>query len=65
MRLIRAKELYGDGGITGLRRSNFYRFVKDGSFPHPVLIGARSVAWESDAVEKWMASRPMRDKSAA
>ena len=63
-RLIKGKELYGRGSITTLGRSSFYRRVKDGSFPRPVLIGVRSVAWESEAVEKWLASRPTRDKSA-
>jgi prophage regulatory protein len=65
MRLIRAKELYGHGGITGLGRSNFYRFVKNGTFPRPVLIGLRSVAWESEAVEKWLASRPTKGNAVA
>jgi prophage regulatory protein len=63
MRFIRAKELYGPGSITGHRRSSFYRAVKNGSFPPPVLIGPRSVAWDSDAVDKWLASRPTRQVS--
>lgn len=58
MRLIRAAELFGKGGITGLSRSNLYRLVKNGSFPPPVHIGIRSVAWRSDAVEAWLESRP-------
>ncbi len=62
MRFIRGKELYGDGGITGLRRSSFYRAVKAGTFPAPVSISPRSVAWDSEAVDKWLASRPMKDK---
>jgi prophage regulatory protein len=63
MRFIRASELHGQGGITGLRRSSFYRSVKDGTFPRPVRIGLRSVAWDSDAVEKWLASRPPKGET--
>jgi prophage regulatory protein len=67
-RMIRAMELHNRGssrGITGLGRSSFYRAVKDRTFPAPVLIGPRSVAWESEAVEKWLASRPTRNSSGA
>jgi prophage regulatory protein len=63
MRFIRAKQLYGRDGITGLSRSSFFRAVKDGTFPAPVQIGVRAVAFRSDAVQAWAASRPARNRA--
>ena len=42
---------------TGLSRSSLYRFIKDGHFPAPVPLGARSVAWLESDVSDWIASR--------
>jgi predicted DNA-binding transcriptional regulator AlpA len=60
MRLMRGKEIWGPGGITGKSRSSVYRDVKVGSFPQPVKIGQRSVAWRSPDVDVWLKSRPMK-----
>ena len=42
---------------TGLSRSTIYRMVADGSFPRPVLVGKRSVAWSAGAVSGWINAR--------
>jgi prophage regulatory protein len=66
MRLLRGRDLYGPNGVTGMSRSTFYLAVKDGTFPAPVALGKRSVAWNSDSVEEWICSRkPKIDSSAA
>ena len=42
---------------TGLGRSSLYSAMKAGTFPQSILIGTRSRAWDSVAVDAWMASR--------
>lgn len=43
--------------MTGLPKSSVYAAVKKGSFPPPVKIGERASAWQSDAVQRWIAQR--------
>jgi prophage regulatory protein len=55
---------------TGLSRSSIYERVQDGSFPPPVQLGARAVAWASDSIDQWIsekvrASRPELTSDAA
>lgn len=39
---------------TGTSRSFIYAGVKDGSFPKPVKIGKRAVAWTDQSVDAWI-----------
>ncbi|MEO8310005.1 MAG: AlpA family transcriptional regulator [Caldimonas sp.] len=43
---------------TGLSRSTIYRFVRTATFPTPVKLGPRAIAWRRADVDKWSASRP-------
>ncbi len=43
---------------TGLSRTTLWRRVKDGSFPEPVKISARTIGWFSDEIQDWCTSRP-------
>jgi prophage regulatory protein len=64
MRFYRGKELYGtkgSPGITGWSRSSLYRAIENGTFPKPVHIGSRAVAWRSDDIDAWFASQSIRD----
>jgi len=45
--------------ITGLGRSTIYRMVATNSFPRPVKIGHRAVAWRRSEVETWIEGRPV------
>lgn len=56
------------GGVTMLRlpivkdrvslgRSSIYAAVKRGTFPAPVRLSERAVAWVESEVEAWLASR--------
>jgi prophage regulatory protein len=38
---------------TGLGRSTIYRLVADGSFPSPVKLGPRAIAWRWADIERW------------
>lgn len=42
---------------VGLCRSSIYARVAEGTFPAPVSLGARAVAWDSRAVDAWIADR--------
>jgi prophage regulatory protein len=44
---------------SGVRRATLYKLVREGSFPAPVRIAARAVAWRSDQVDDWIESRPL------
>ncbi|MFA1667573.1 helix-turn-helix transcriptional regulator [Chromobacterium piscinae] len=41
----------------GLSRSSVYDAIKRGSFPAPVSLGGKSVAWLSSEIDVWMAGR--------
>ena len=39
---------------SGKKRTGIYEGIKDGTFPAPVRIGDRAVAWDSFAIDKWI-----------
>ena len=43
--------------VTGLGRSTIYRWIADGSFPAPVRLGPRAVAWRWSDLDRWTSSR--------
>jgi len=43
--------------MTGLGKTTLYGLIKTGSFPAPVPLGGRAVAWASQEVEGWIADR--------
>ncbi|VVE16601.1 transcriptional regulator [Pandoraea horticolens] len=42
--------------ITSFSDSELDRRVKEGRFVSPIRLGPRTVVWDSDAVEAWLAS---------
>ena len=48
---------------TGLKRSTIYKFLKDGTFPKPIKIGSRSVAWIESEIEDWKAAHIAASRS--
>ena len=40
--------------ITGLSRSTIYAKMADGTFPKPIKLGERSVAWLESEVQGWL-----------
>jgi prophage regulatory protein len=50
---------------TGLSKSSIYNQITDGTFPQPVLIGARAVAWVEDEIEEWISNRIAERRKAA
>jgi len=51
--------------LVKLSRSSIYAAVKNKSFPSPVRIGVRAVAWRQTEVEDWLAARPYARPSQA
>lgn len=43
--------------ITGLSRSSIYDQMERGTFPRPLRIGSRAVAWRESEVLDWMNTR--------
>jgi prophage regulatory protein len=43
--------------VTGLSKSSLYALIKEKSFPAPVRLGARAVAWVKSEVRQWAAER--------
>lgn len=41
---------------VGLKKSEIYRRIKLGTFPQPIKLGARAVAWPADALDTWVKS---------
>ncbi|WP_415911632.1 helix-turn-helix transcriptional regulator [Neptuniibacter sp. QD37_11] len=53
-RLIRRPEVEQ---LTGLARSTIYFRIKSGSFPKPIHLGGRLVAWLESDIQKWIDDR--------
>lgn len=49
---------------TGLKRSQIYLYMKEGTFPNSIKIGPASVAWLESEIDEWinlkLANRLMR-----
>lgn len=43
--------------LTALRKSSIYSAVKAGTFPKPIRLGARAVAWKESDIAVWQAQR--------
>ena len=42
---------------VGLRRTAIYDSVRLGTFPQPIKLGRRCVAWPSDVIDGWVRAR--------
>lgn len=42
--------------LVGMKRTAIYDRIKAGTFPAPVQIGARSVAWKDSEIADWQHS---------
>ncbi len=53
-RMLRRKEVEQ---ITARSRSAIYEGMANGTFPRPIKIGARAVAWPEPVIRNWIAER--------
>jgi len=51
--------------VTGLSKTSLYGLIRERSFPPPVRLGARSVAWVRSEVNQWAADRVEASRSLA
>lgn len=51
--------------MTGLSKTSLYGLIRDKSFPAPVRLGPRAVAWVRSEVRQWAADRVHASRSAA
>ncbi|MEE2000022.1 AlpA family transcriptional regulator [Alkalimonas sp. MEB108] len=42
---------------VGLCKASIYNRIKDGTFPKPVSLGGKSVAWLESDINQWIAER--------
>lgn len=50
-RLMRRSEVQK---VTGISTSVLYREINEGTFPAPVRIGKRTVAWKASEIAAWI-----------
>jgi len=50
---------------TGLSKSSLYELIRANSFPAPVHLGARTVAWVASEVKQWAAERILSSRAQA
>lgn len=43
--------------LTGRSRPTIYRDIEAGTFPKPIKIGPRAVAWPLSVIQKWIDDR--------
>ena len=51
--------------VTGLSKTSIYELVRDKSFPAPVRLGPRTVAWVRSEVRLWALERVHASRSVA
>lgn len=50
---------------TGLSRSTIYLYVSEGTFPKPVQLGPRAVAWIESEIAEWIQARVEKSRGKA
>ena len=53
-RIIRLPQVINS---TGLARSTIYKKMSCGEFPNPISLGAKSVGWLDEDIQKWIEGR--------
>lgn len=51
--------------ITGLSKTSIYELIRANSFPPPVRIGSRSVAWIKVEIKEWALDRVRKSRVVA
>ncbi len=59
-RLVRLPEVMG---LVALGKTSVYLAIRQGSFPAPVHIASRAVAWREADILKWIETRQATAKS--
>ena len=54
---LKILRLIGVLDCVGVKKTTLYRWIREGKFPAPVQLGARSVGWRAADVQQWVESR--------
>lgn len=54
MKLIKLKDVTE---MTTLSKATIYRLMKQGTFPGPIHLGSKSVAWKQSEIIEWIESK--------
>ncbi|MGA9671393.1 MAG: AlpA family phage regulatory protein [Terracidiphilus sp.] len=57
--------LPGVKAVTGLGKTSIYELIRDKSFPAPVRLGPRAVAWVKSEFRQWALERVHASRSVA
>jgi prophage regulatory protein len=49
--------------VTGLSKTSLYALIRANSFPAPVRLGPRTVAWVRSEIKQWAADRVLESRS--
>ena len=49
--------------VTGLSKTSLYALIRAKSFPAPVHLGPRTVAWVGSEIKQWAAERVLTSRS--
>ena len=44
---------------VGLSTTSLYRLMRAGKFPRPIRVGPKAVRWSENAIENYLAGRPI------
>ena len=42
---------------TGMKRSTLWLWINRGTFPKPIKLGEKAIAWPSNEIDAWIAER--------
>src|ERR1700733_8193185 len=51
--------------VTGLSKSSLYDLIRANSFPAPIRLGTRTVAWVASEVNQWASERILSSRAAS
>lgn len=54
MKLLKLKDVIA---MTAQSKASIYRQMKAGTFPDPIRLGPRAVAWVLSEIEEWIESK--------
>lgn len=45
--------------LVGLSTTTIYKMMSEGTFPRPIKLTGKAVAWPESAIVEWLESRPV------
>ena len=61
-KLFRIRELEN---VVGIKQTKIYKGITEGTFPEPIRIGVKVVAWDSEEIDEWIEKQIQNTKKIA